>query len=71
MKKSMSFKIAVTIGIVLLSALVGVMIGSALDSANFFGQVGYTFSVASFTGIVFAIAAAAGCIIYFGAEADR
>ncbi len=66
-----AFRIAVTVGIILACALVGVAIGSALDSARFFGQIGYTFSVVSFTGIVFAIAAAAACIVYFSDKADH
>ncbi len=65
MKRKLWIQICITVGIVLTSAVVGMMCGLSFDHINLFGEMGYQINLLELTGNVFAIASAAGCLLYF------
>ena len=61
-------KIAVTVGVVLLSAVVGMQFGLMMEDGNILGEMAWNVNLPEVTGIVFAIAAASSCMIYFNED---
>lgn len=61
-------KIAITVGVVLLSAVVGMQFGLMMEDGNILGEMAWNVNLPEVTGIVFAIAAASGCMIYFNED---
>lgn len=65
MKNQKWKKVAITVVITLLAAIIGVYFGIAMDNAYFFGPAGDQMNLLELMGVVCAIAAAGGCITYF------
>lgn len=61
-------KIAITVGVVLLSAVVGMQFGLMMEDGNILGEMAWNVNLPEVTGIVFAIAAASGCMICFNED---
>lgn len=61
-------KIAITVGVVLLSVVVGMQFGLMMEDGNILGEMAWNVNLPEVTGIVFAIAAASGCTIYFNED---
>ncbi len=58
-------KIAITVAIIMLSAVIGMQFGATLDHAGILGEIAWNVNLMEVTGVVFAIAAASGCLLYF------
>ncbi len=61
-------KIAIMVGVVMLSAVLGMQVGLMLENGGILGEMAWNVNLSELSGIVFAIAAASGCTIYFNED---
>lgn len=66
MKKNQWTQVGITVATVFAGAVLGMLCGSSFEHTNLFGQLGYSVNLVESSSIVFAIAAAAGCVVFFG-----
>lgn len=65
MKRNKWVKIVITAAIIMLSAVIGMQFGATLNRAGILGEIGWHVNLMEVTGVVFAISAASGCLLYF------